>query len=147
MRRNLTPNTKTVRIANATAAGVTDINCDVLDMQGFRGVRAIALLGTLTATQVTKLIAYQSDTVDGTGDPFDKIGETVSALDADGNKILILEVCQPNKRYIRFVVDRGTANAVLDGVVAELYGASVAPVDPSTTVSAQAKYGSPNEYV
>ena len=140
--KNLTPSLSTRRIANATAAGTTNIDCVVVDTYGYDAVRCVALLGALTATQVTRIEAYQSSVVDGTGDPFVLIAQTANALDADGNKTLILEICEPLERYIKFRIVRGTANAVVDGVIAELFRASIKPVIADASVSAQTVYSS-----
>jgi hypothetical protein len=49
----------------------------------------------------------------------DLAGSLHTALaDTDGNKCLVTDVFRPQKRYVRAVVTRGTANAVIDGVIA-----------------------------
>lgn len=146
MNKNLSHGVDTRRIANAAIAGATDIDGTVIDMQGYRGVRCIAALGALTATAVTSLKAYQSDAVDGTGDAFSLIATTAAAADTDSNQLLILEVCEPNKRYVKFVLDRGTANAVLDGMIVELFRAAREPIaELDATVSSQVVVSSPDE--
>lgn len=138
MNAALSQRVKTVRVVNATAAGTSDINGSTLDMAGYDSVRFIALLGTLTATQVTLLKAQQGD-ASNLSDAADITGATTTAAgDSDGNKMLILDVVRPQKRYVRCVVDRGTANAVVDGVIAELYNARVEAITADTTVSQQA---------
>lgn len=129
--------TKRTRVLNAVAAGTTDQNGTAVDMQGFEGVVFTALFGTLSATQVTKLKAQVGNLADGS-DAVDLVGAVTDAMaDGDSNKILVLEVHRmpPGYRYIRPVVDRGTANAVIDGVIAEQYGASKRPETESSTVS------------
>jgi len=134
---DLTNATKTIRVMNAVAAGTTDQNSSIVDMAGFEGVRFIALFGTLTATQVTQ-IKVQQDTDSAGGTMADLAGSNTGPLaDGDGNKMLITEIVHPRERYVRCVVDRGTANAVIDGVIAELFGPAVEPVTASSTVSAQ----------
>lgn len=141
--KNLNPYVQAQRLANATAAGTTDVVGTVIDMQGYQAAYVIAALGALTATQVTKLICEQSNDSAGT-DPWVKIGETAAAADADGNKLLVLEINEPTKRYLRFTVDRGTANAVVDSLVALLHRASLNPTPQHATVSARALYSSPS---
>ncbi len=119
---HLTDTTKTTRVLNAVAAGTSDQESAAVDMAGYDAVRFIALFGALTSTQVTKLVIEHSD---ASGSGFVPIsGATTAALaDADGNKMLIVDVSRPTKRYVRAVVDRHTANAVIDGVIAEQYRA------------------------
>lgn len=129
---------KNTRVVNATAAGVTAINGTGIDMQDFDSVKFTCYLGALTATQVTGLKAQGSND-NGSVDPYaDITGAAVGpALDADSNKELILEVNRPQKRWIRCVVTRGTANAVIDAVGATQSGAKKIPVtQDATTVSA-----------
>lgn len=131
---NVARASKATRVSNAVAAGTTDINTTVLDMQGFESVEWVASFGALTATQVTLIKAQQGDLSDGS-DAADITGAATAALaDADSNKCLRLEIVRPTKRYVRCVVDRGTANAVVDGVVAVQHHAHKQPVSDDSTV-------------
>lgn len=137
------------RQINATAAGTTVLTGpNSFDTQGYDGVVFIAAIGTLTATQVTFLAAQGS--ADGTtwgavgtaASPTNLISgaQTAAMADADSNKLLVLDVFRPQQRFIRAVLYRGTANAVVDGVVAIRYEAKKLPtVQDSTTVS-QSKF-------
>ena len=129
------------RLLTATAAGATPINGNVLDMQsppGFDSVCFIACLGTLTATQVTNLKAQQGNQANGS-DMADIPGAiTANALDADSNKCLLLDVQKSliSKRYVRPVVNRVTANAAVDAVLAIQYKAHNHPItQPAASVS------------
>lgn len=136
---------KTIRAMNAVAAGTSDQNSSVVDTAGYEAVRFIALFGTLTATQVTSVKVQQGALSDGS-DMADLEGTSTGPLaDGDSNKALIVEVVRPRERYVRLVVDRGTANAVIDGVIAELYQPRVMPITQDTTVSAAEKHASPAE--
>jgi len=134
---------KITRVNNAAVAGSTDIEATGVDMSGFDGVLFIAAVGTLTATQVTSLHAQQSDD-DGSADAYsDLIGSSVGAMaDGDSNKLLVLDVRNPQKRWVRPVLDRATANAVLDGIVAIQYAARARPsVQPASVSKFKAVVG------
>lgn len=136
---HLTDEVKTTRIMNAVAAGSTDQTSSVVDMAGFDGCRFIALFGALTTNQVTALRIQESDNSNGSP-ATDVTGAVTSALaDADGNKMLIVDVQRPTKRYLIAVVDRATANAVIDGVVAEQYRARTVPTTQPTSVKEAVK--------
>lgn len=137
---------KTVRVSNAVAAGATDSNGTGVDMTGYDAVRFVALLGALTATQVTGLHAQQSDD-DGSADAYSDIegSATENMGDDDDNDMLITDIIRPTKRYVRPVVDRATANAVIDGVIAELYRTREVPVTQDATVIDVAKTVAPDE--
>jgi hypothetical protein len=133
---NLSPNVKVTRVITAQAAGVSTINGTVLDMQGFDGVVFVASFGALTSTQVTSLKAQDGATAN-LADAADLAGSLTGPLaDADGNRSLVLEIYKPAKRYIRPVINRATANAVVDGVVAIQYASSKSPTTNDTTVAA-----------
>lgn len=135
---NVVLSSKRTRVVNATAAGTTPINGTVLDMQGFESVVFVCALGALTATQVTSLKAQGGNAANGS-DMADLVGAvTANAADADSNKLLVLEVVRPDPtlRFIRCVVNRGTANAAVDSVVATQYADKRVPEsDDSATVS------------
>lgn len=142
---NLLSNIKITRVLNAVAAGTTDQNGTALDMSGFDGVVFIAAFGALTATQVTQIKAQQ-DTDSGMGTAQDLAGTLVGPLaDTDGNKLLVLDVYRPRERYVRCVVDRGTANAVIDGVVAIQYCGRKMPLTQDSTVAFSESHQSPAE--
>ncbi len=143
---NLSKEVKITRVMNAVAAGITDQNSTVLDMQGYDGVMFVAAFGTLTATQVTSIKAQQGALPDGS-DMIDLAGTAVGPLaDADGNKCLVLDVYRPQERYVRCVVDRGIANAVIDGIIAVQYSARLMPtVHDATTIAASELQVSPAE--
>ena len=138
-------NIKITRVLNAVAAGTTDQQSAVLDMQGWDGVLFLAAFGTLTATQVTSLNAQQGTQVGG-GDMADLAGSKVGPLaDGDSNKCLQLDVRRPLERYVRAVVDRGTANAVIDGVIAIQYSGRAAPALLAASVAFAKAIVSPAE--
>ncbi len=143
---NLLKGTKITRVMNAVAAGVTNQNGTTLDMSGFDGVMFIASFGALTATQVTSLKAQQGQQ-SNLSDAADLAGTLTGPMaDADGNKVLVLDVYRPAERYVRCVVQRGTANAVIDGVVAIQYRGRKTPIaQDSTYVSASKQLTSPAE--
>jgi hypothetical protein len=138
-------NCKITRVMNAVAAGTTDQNSSVVDMQNWEGVLFIAFFGTLTATQVTLLKAQQGEQADGS-DMADLAGTATPALaDADSNKCLALDIKNPRERYVRAVIDRGTANAVIDGMVAIQYGPRKAPTSHDSSVKTFEGHVSPAE--
>lgn len=118
---NLLVNVQITRLKNAVAAGTTVQTGSTLDMQGWDGVMFVALFGTLTATQVTALKAQGGAAANGS-DAADLAGTLTGPMaDADSNKALVLDVCRPTQRYITPVINRATANAVIDGLIAIQY--------------------------
>jgi hypothetical protein len=144
----LTERTRLVHVMNPVAAGQSNQTSSAVDMSqngGYRGCRFIADIGALTASQVTSMKVQGSpDNVDWTtlGGDLAKTGSGNMA-DADSNKMLVCDVYRPVHRYLRAIVLRGTANAVIDCVIAELYEPITEPTLADTTVSKQSMTISP----
>lgn len=135
---------KATRAMTSQAAGLTNVNSSVIDMQGYEGVQFTALFGTITATAVTGIKVQQGNQPDGS-DATDLVGTALAIPDTASNKVLVSEIYKPTKRYVRLVVTRGTANAVIDGVLAQQFGARVLPPVNDTTVVASEYWVSPAE--
>lgn len=127
---------KIIRVKNAVAAGTTAIaDATVVDMAGFESCEFLVLLGTLTATTDVDITVYGSNNVAGSPDDFTILsGATVAVADTDDNKVVRIEVVDPEKRYLQVQMTRTTANAVVDGILAIQRGASYIPVTQDTTV-------------
>ena len=131
----LLSNTKITRVMDAKAAGATAVNSTAVDMQNYEGVLFIAAFGTLADDQATSIEAQQATASAGTFT--DLSGTTVGDMeDDDDNQLLILDIKNPTERYVRCTVNRATANAVIDGVIAVQYGPRKKPTTQGSTVSA-----------
>lgn len=122
------------RVSNAVAAGTTDVNSTGVDMQDFESVAFGVLFGTITATAVTSIQIDHSDD----NSAWNAVASSkVTVADSNSNKIAFTESIRPTKRYVRCTVDRGTANAVIDGIIAIRIGPRKAPVTQGSTHAAQ----------
>ena len=128
---------KVTRVMNAVAAGTTVQNSAGVDMLGFQGVVFVASFGALTANQVTSIQAQHADAMAANGlltTPGNLTGTLVGPLaDNASNKCLMLDINRPTKRYVGCTVNRATANAVIDGVIAIQYGADYKPTTQDAT--------------
>lgn len=133
MCQNLQSLAQIQRVVNATSAGTTAINSSAVNMTDFAGVVFVVLLGTLTSTTVPSVKVQQSDD-DGSTDAYSDLeSSSAAATDADGNKMLVVEVRSPLKKYVRAVITRATANAVVDGAIAIPYGPTLGPPSVHST--------------
>jgi hypothetical protein len=145
MARNLSNETKLVSVLNSVAAGQTTQNSSIVDMAGYDGVMFVLDLGTVTATSVITLIGQDNTANSGTGmttitDPAANNAQT-QVTDVGGaasNGLVVLDIAQPQKRYVRAQVTIGTANAALDGIVAILYRSKSRPTVQDATVVGKA---------
>jgi len=113
-----------------------------IDMAGFDGVMFMADIGALSPNQVTRLQVQGSDD-NLTFNPFATDASTPVMDDADSNKCLVVDIFRPVTRYVRATVQRGTANAVIDCVIAILYRRDKKPVVQGSSVSQIAAFVSP----
>lgn len=137
---------KVIRVMNGVAAGTTDQTSSAIDTAGFEGVKIYTLFGAITGSAVTSVKIQQSSD-DGSADAYaDVEGTSVTVADDDDNQVVVHDIYRPRERYLKVVVDRGTQNAVIDGIVAVLYGADKMPTtDDTSTVVARETHVSPAE--
>lgn len=137
MHNNFTLSSKRTRTNNAAAAGTSNITTGTwLDMEGFDSVAWDVLLGTITASAVTSVAVYASNDSGGSGSVL-LVGTTQTIADTDDNTVVHVEVTRvTGYRYLQLQINRATANAVIDGVVATQYSSHKQPTsDDVTTVS------------
>lgn len=144
---NLSKMTKITRHNNAVAAGTTDITpSSGIDMQNFEGCLFIVPFGPITAGAATSIKVQQSSD-DGSSDTYaDLAGTSVTVEDDDDNQVFWVDVYRPRERYLKLIVDRGTQNAVVDGIIAIQYGPKNLPTThDATTVGGGELHASPAE--
>ena len=129
---SLLKNAEFSRVSNRIAAGVSDQQSTGVDTVNFQAVLFLVAFETIVATAVTSVKAQHSDDNATWSDIPDS---SVPVVPADDNKIVVLEVKTPSKRYVRAAVDRGTANATIDGIFAARLHPRVKPVTQGATVA------------
>lgn len=131
------------------AAGTSNVtDCEVVDTAGYEGVRFLVGFGAITSGAVTSVKAQQAaaqTSATALTSGADLAGTGITVADTDDNKIVILDVYRPQERYVQLHILRATQNAVVDFVVAELYGARKLPVTQDTDVATLEIHASPDE--
>jgi hypothetical protein len=136
---NLSTCAKVTRVMNGVAAGQATNNGSSVDMKGFDSVTFVVLIGAITGGGTITLKAQQSSD-NGVADGFSDLeGTAIAYTSDDDNKLAILEINCPLKRYVRPVVITATQNGVIDGVVALQTKPDSEPVthDATTVLSAE----------
>jgi hypothetical protein len=135
---NLSYYMEITKASNAVSAGTSDVNGTGFAMAGYENILFIAVLGDVTDTATLALKA-QTCTDSGGTSAADITGATTSTFTADAtsgdNKILVLDVIRPNGTFVRPVLDRGTANAVVECILAIRYGYKKPPVPQALSVA------------
>lgn len=137
---------KVIRVMNGVAAGTSVQTSSVIDTQGFEGVKIYTAFGAITTGAVTSVEVQQSSD-DGSADTYvDLLGTNIVVADDDDNQVVVHDIYRPRERYLKLQINRATQNAVIDGVIAVLYGARKKPTtDDSATVVGRETHVSPAE--
>ena len=137
---NLSKDIKITVVEAAATAATTELVSDVLDMQGWSGVMFIALTGDVTDTSVLTL-TVKGNSANSTSSPTPVTQGaatfTAGASNAD-SKVLMVDIYEPQLRYVFASLTRTTANAVVGGVIAIQYQPNSKPTSQDATVIASA---------
>lgn len=142
---NLSKNVKITQISGVAdgAAAATDLTSDIIDMSGFEGVMFIIPFGPIVAGAVTAIRAQQG-AASNMSDAADLEGTGQTIADTDDEKTFVIDIRNPEERYLRVVVDRATQNATVGAIIAIQYGAAKTPTTAGTDVTIET-HASPAE--
>lgn len=133
--QNMLKRTTKDRVLNSVAAGTTVQKAAGVDMSAHSNVVFDVGFGAITATAVTSIkLQHSADDVDG--NYVDVLGSNIAVPDTASNKMYSIEAVRPQKQWVRVVITRGTANAVIDGVFATRGNPRRVPTTHGTTVGA-----------
>ncbi len=136
---NLLTNTKQCPLKNYQSAATGAVTSDTLDTAGYDSVMFLTKLGALTTNTVVTVKIQQGAESD-MSDAADLEGTSLAPEDTDDNLLVVHDVNRPQERYLRVVVARGTANAVIDSIVAILYNSHAGPVSQTTGCVAESEH-------
>lgn len=117
----------------ATAAGTTEIDCGLLDTQGFLNNAVMVLPGAIVSGAATSVKWKHGDLADGS-DLMDVAGSGLTILDTHDGGIFVSEIVKPLKRYAKAEILRATQNATIDRAVYIQGRAFRVPVTQDATV-------------
>lgn len=114
-----------------------DQDTDTLDMQGYDGVIFITPITDSVATGVATLTAKQGDASNGS-DAAALTGAVATGTSATNddlnNKLLIVDVIKPTKRYVTATLTSATANIAYGNTLAIRYRSDEQPVTADASV-------------
>lgn len=123
------------RIKVYQAAGTTDtITSDAVDAAGCEGVCFVVTLGTVTTTGTATCKLQQSSDNDADGYSDIEGSSKAGSGDAASTKQIIIEIKNPQKRYLKLLIARATANVVVDSITALKFGNKVLPITDDASV-------------
>ena len=118
------------------AAGTSDINGATFDMQGFESIVMIVVMGAITASAVTSIKAQQGAQSDAS-DMADLLRTAQTIADDDDEDTFVIEIVNPQERYVRLVVDRATQNAVVSSAIYIATGSKKQPTAHGATINSE----------
>jgi len=140
--------TKIIRVANSQVAGTTAVNSSLVSTANAKSFEFDAIFGDVTDASVLGLKIQGGEESNGS-DMADLTGASVSfTADATSgdNKILRIAIERPLNTYLRAVVTRTVANAVVDGVICLVSdGRSVPVTDDASVVGNGGAIASPSQ--
>lgn len=127
--RSLTRDAKWVKVLNYVS-GTADRTTGVVDTNGYGGVAFIVDFAAIAANAVTNIYVQHADAASDTntltsGANVATTSQTVA--DSDDNKVFIVDVQRPTKRYYQLTVNKDATNATAESVTAILYNPKTKP--------------------
>jgi hypothetical protein len=134
--------------APIAAANNTDSNTDIIDMQGYDGVLFVTPVTDSVQGGVATLKVEQ-DTANADGGMAALTGASATATSAANDdlndKLLVVDVYKPLKRYVQAVRTSATQNIAFGNVIAILYKGSKLPESEHASILDAALAISPAE--
>lgn len=129
--------------AAVTAASNTDDNSSRLDMQGYEGVLFLVTITDSAATGVATLTVQENSSDSDTGMTAitgAAAAATCAVNDDLNSTLLIVDVKNPQERYVQGVITSATANIAFGETIAIRYGARKVPVSQSSSTVSTATF-------
>jgi hypothetical protein len=134
-----------VRVNGPEAAGLSDPVADLgIDCSGYDRATFFVAWGAIVAGGVQSIDVFQSDD-DGVVDSYSGLVGNVDVADDDDNKITMLEIYRPLKRWLKVRAVRATQNATIELMWCILSDPSVSGAALSSTISGYEEHVSPVE--
>lgn len=147
----LTDHAKPCQIVTTTAgaAGTSAITSSAVDTAGYLGCLFIVSFGAIVTNGVQSIKLQQADDSGGSPDDYtDLTGTSQTVADDKDDTSFVIDVRNPQKRYLKLVVSRATQNATVGSVIAIPYGKKNRTTDLSasgTAISGSERFNFPIE--
>jgi hypothetical protein len=128
---NLIKSVKVILAKAGQSSAGTDVESDVIDMQGFEACAFVGTIATANAGNYAKV--QQCDTSGGSYADL----EGTKLVTGDNGDSFLIEVVRPRERFLKLYIERGGANTATGDVYAILSGAHKVPTTHGTTVDSE----------
>jgi len=134
------------RVLKAQAEGTTSVESDIVDVDGAVGVCFIVSFGKIT--DGTPVITVKQGN-NANGSEMNTVEGSIQLAATDSDKVVIIDVKKPKKRYVKLVVDRTegspSTGCIIDDAIAIKYSGRVYPTTKGDTVADKILLISPDE--
>ncbi len=131
------------RVIEAKTVDTTVIYSDAVDVGGAQGVCFVVAFGTISAG--TPVVKVQQGDTSSAESMTALVGSIKLTATTNDNKLAIIDVKKPTKRYVRVVVDRTAGASVIDAGIAIKYSGRVYPTIQGAKVANKLLLVSPEE--
>lgn len=132
-------------LLGAAAADTTVLNSGVVDTQGFDSVAFIVHLGDVADTSELILTALAGDESDGSDlELLNASANFTADADSADDSLMLIDIQAPRSRYVSARLNRNTAGAAVNSVIAILYNSHEEPVIQSDKVVASSHINDPS---
>lgn len=118
-----------------TAAGQTTVESDFVDLSGYSSVLFFVTVQSVASGGSCSIYAQSAPASDGTGKANEAAPAAIAVADTDDGKVYVLNVTNPDERYVSCVVTRSTADSALGEIYALRYGPRLKNVSQAATVN------------
>lgn len=146
----LTDHAKPCQIVTTTAgaAGTSAITSSAVDTAGYLGCLFVVAFGAIVTNGVQSIKLQQSSDDAAADDYTDLEGTSQTVADDKDDKTFVIDIRNPQKRYLKLIVSRATQNATVGSVIAIPYGKKNRAADLSsagTNIAASERFNFPAE--
>ena len=141
---NLSANVKVDQVLGYYAAGTTKRTSDIVDMSGYDGCLFVCELGTIIENGTIDCFVDQNtaNSTSGMARLATTTAHTVTAANAAlAKSCILIDVYQPQERYLQCNITPATQNAVILGITAIRYSGKVKPATGSTALKSTLLFG------
>ena len=131
--RNVTSQTRFLRVLGPAAAAATNLNSAIIDLAGYDNVTVLGSFNSVTAGSNSRMLV-QAASVNSANSMQTLAGAEAVLTDNSAGQIAVVEIANPRHRYARVQVRRADENSVLDSVVVMLSKHGREPVTQTAVV-------------
>lgn len=135
---------KIVPIEDSVAAGKATTVGEIVDIKGFNSACFIYKLGAVTDGAAITLKVYESAAANmANAAELAGASAAIAVTASDSEKMLVVDILRPRKRYLRPTIVTATQNVEIDSAFAILYNPATKPVVQPTAVGVNTLVVSP----